>query len=159
MVSEEKDTQLRDLNKKLQALVAEEDHWLPNLANAAALLFNELENVNWAGFYLLKGEELILGPFQGLPACIRIKVGNGVCGSAVRDRKTYVVRDVHQFPGHIPCDEASKSEIVVPMYWRGDIIGVLDIDSPMKARFDETDETYLETFVEILMQQSNFDLI
>ncbi len=158
MVSKEKDRQLRDLNKKLQALVAEEDHWLPNLANAAALLFNELENVNWAGFYLLKGEELILGPFQGLPACIRIKVGNGVCGSAVRDRKTYVVPDVHQFPGHIPCDEASKSEIVVPMYWRGAIIGVLDIDSPMKARFDETDETYLETFVEILMQQSNFNL-
>jgi len=107
---EDKEKKLRQINQQLKALVSGEDDYLANLSNAAALLYNELEKVNWAGFYLMKEGELVLGPFQGLPACIRIKVGNGVCGSAVEDEKTYVVEDVHQFEGHIACDSASESE-------------------------------------------------
>ena len=149
---------LVQINQQLKGLIADETDWLANFSNASALLFNELEKVNWAGFYLMKDGELVLGPFQGLPACIRIKVGNGVCGSAVRDEKTYVVKDVHQFEGHIACDAASESEIVVPIYNQDKIIGVLDIDSPVKARFDQNDKKYLEKFVDILINGSNYDL-
>lgn len=154
----EKEKNLSQINQQLKALITDENDYLANLSNAAALLFNELENVNWAGFYLMKNGELVLGPFQGLPACIRIKVGSGVCGSAVKDKKTYVVEDVHQFEGHIACDSASESEIVVPLFADDRLVGVLDIDSPVKSRFDEIDKKYLEEFAKILTEDSEFQL-
>lgn len=120
------------------------------LSNATALLNQFLEDINWVGFYLWKDEQLSLGPFQGLPACVSIDYGKGVCGSAIKERKTQVVANVHEFPGHIACDTASKSEIVVPMFINKKPYGVLDIDSPIYNRFDEIDQKYLESFVEIL---------
>ena len=155
---ENKEKKLSQINQQLKAVLADENDYLANLSNAAALLFNELDKVNWAGFYLMKEEELVLGPFQGLPACIRIEVGNGVCGSAVKDQKTYVVDNVHHFEGHIACDSASKSEIVVPIYADDRIVGVLDIDSPVENRFDKKDKKYLEEFAEILSEESKFQL-
>ncbi|MDI3547528.1 MAG: L-methionine (R)-S-oxide reductase [Halanaerobiales bacterium] len=154
---EKKEEKLRLLNQKLRALIKGEKDWLANLANAAALLYNELEEINWAGFYLYRNNQLILGPFQGLPACIRIDLGRGVCGSAAADRKTYLVPDVHQFSGHIACDEASESELVVPMLDGDRLIGVMDIDSPVKERFDRLDRKYLEEFVGILIEGSDFN--
>jgi GAF domain-containing protein len=138
------------LNVKLEGLLASESNWLANLSNAAAHLFNNLETINWAGFYFLNEEELILGPFQGLTACTRIKIGKGVCGTAVAQKMTQLVPDVHLFPGHIACDGASNSEIVVPIIKDGYIYGVLDIDSPVKERFNEIDQKYLEAFVQKL---------
>lgn len=137
--------------KQLKALVEGETNVIANLANAAALLNQFLDNINWVGFYLAEGEELVLGPFQGLPACVRIPFGKGVCGTAAANKKTERVADVHQFPGHIACDAASQSEIVVPMIKDGHVLGVLDIDSPIKNRFDEIDQKYLEKFVDILV--------
>lgn len=137
--------------KQLKALVEGETNVIANLANAAALLNQFLDNINWVGFYLAEGEELVLGPFQGLPACVRIPFGKGVCGTAAANKKTERVADVHQFPGHIACDAASQSEIVVPMIKDGRVLGVLDIDSPIKNRFDEIDQKYLEKFVDILV--------
>ncbi|MFC4403652.1 GAF domain-containing protein [Gracilibacillus xinjiangensis] len=136
--------------KQLDALLQDEPDVIANLSNASALLNQFLDKVNWVGFYLWKDNELVLGPFQGLPACVRIKSGKGVCGTAVSEKKTQLVADVHQFPGHIACDAASQSEIVVPVLKDGEIFGVLDIDSPIKDRFDETDKRYLEQFVETL---------
>ncbi|WP_257352207.1 GAF domain-containing protein [Pseudalkalibacillus decolorationis] len=136
--------------KQLQALLEGETDRIANLANASALLNSFLENVNWVGFYLLQEDELVLGPFQGLPACVRIKVGRGVCGTAVQELKTMRIEDVHQFPGHIACDAASRSEIVIPIHKDGVTIGVLDIDSPDTARFDEVDQNYLEQFTDTL---------
>ena len=136
--------------KQLKALVQNEKDWLANSANAAALIFNTMEQINWAGFYLYKEEQLILGPFQGKPACIRIAMGKGVCGTSAQERKTIIVEDVHQFPGHIACDSASNSEVVVPIIKDNRLIGVLDIDSPIFNRFDEVDGRYLEQFAEIL---------
>ncbi|WLD92388.1 GAF domain-containing protein [Alkalihalobacillus sp. AL-G] len=136
--------------KQLNALLEGETDQIANLANASALLNTFLEDVNWVGFYLQRGNELVLGPFQGLPACVRIKVGKGVCGTAVKELKTMRIKDVHQFPGHIACDSASRSEIVVPIHKNGKTIGVLDIDSPSTSRFDEVDQKYLEQFVEVL---------
>lgn len=127
-----------------------EADWLADLSNAAALLFINLKQINWAGFYLNRGGELILGPFQGKPACVRIAMGSGVCGTAAETRKTLLVSDVHQFPGHIACDEASQSEIVIPIIYDGRLIGVLDIDSPIRERFNEEDQAGLERFVAIL---------
>jgi len=138
------------LCKLLDGLTRDVPHPIANLANASALLWQELPNLNWAGFYLLEGETLILGPFQGKPACIEIPVGKGVCGTAVKENRTLVVPDVHQFPGHIACDCASNSEIVVPIYKNGKIIGVLDIDSPQFDRFSEEDRLGLEAFVKTL---------
>ncbi|NMB38470.1 MAG: GAF domain-containing protein [Firmicutes bacterium] len=138
------------LNQNLAALLESETDWLANLANAAALLFYELENINWAGFYLLKDNELVLGPFQGKPACVRIAVGKGVCGSVAAERQTLVVPNVHQFPGHIACDPDSRSEIVVPIISRDTIRGVLDIDSPNYNRFDQVDKQGLEKYVKQL---------
>ena len=158
MLAIEKKETLTQVNEQLKALISNENDYIANLSNAAALLYNELEDVNWAGFYLMKKGELVLGPFQGLPACIRIKVGNGVCGSAVEDEKTYVVEDVHKFEGHIACDSASESEIVIPLYSDDRIVGVLDIDSPIKGRFDETDKKYLEKFAKILTEESKFQI-
>jgi len=142
----------KTLHQQLDALLEGEKNRIANLANASALLYQFLEDVNWAGFYLLEGDELILGPFQGLPACTRIPLGKGVCGTAAVRMETVRVEDVHQFPGHIACDAASRSEIVVPMIHEGQLVGVLDIDSPKLNRFDAVDQTYLERFVEVLMQ-------
>lgn len=125
-------------------------HRVANLANAAALLYHTLDGLNWAGFYLLNEDVLVLGPFQGKPACIEIPVGRGVCGTAVAEGKTQLVRDVHQFPGHIACDSASNSEIVVPICVEGRIVGVLDLDSPYVGHFTEEDQAGLEEFARIL---------
>ena len=116
------------------------------LANAASLLYNTLPQLNWAGFYIMKNDELLLGPFMGRPACVRIAAGRGVCGAAAASRRTVVVPDVHEFPGHIACDEASRSEIVVPLLIGGEIYGVLDIDSPVPSRFSDEDRAGLEEF-------------
>jgi L-methionine (R)-S-oxide reductase len=137
--------------QQLRALIEGESNFIANLANASALLNHFFEQINWVGFYLAENDELVLGPFQGLPACVRIPFGKGVCGTAAKNRKTIIVPDVHLFPGHIACDAASQSEIVVPMIKDENVIGVLDIDSPIKNRFDETDQKYLEKFVDAII--------
>ncbi|MDF4730708.1 GAF domain-containing protein, partial [Vibrio parahaemolyticus] len=129
-----------------------ESNVVANLSNASALLNQFLDRVNWVGFYVTEGNQLVLGPFQGMPACVRIPFGRGVCGVAAETKTTQLVADVHQFPGHIACDSASNSEIVVPIIKDGNVIGVLDIDSPEKNRFDEVDQRYLEKFVETLLK-------
>lgn len=139
------------LLNQLHALLDGEKDEIANLSNAAALLNQFLDQVNWVGFYLWKENELVLGPFQGLPACIRIPYGKGVCGTAVKEQSTQLVADVSLFPGHIACDSASKSEIVVPITINNEIYGVLDIDSPIVNRFDDTDQKYLESFVAVLI--------
>ena len=141
----------RHLHRELEALITGERDFIANLANSAALLYHSLPDLNWAGFYLLKDGELVVGPFQGKPACVRIALGKGVCGTAAERRTTQIVRDVHEFPGHIACDSASNSEIVVPMIGDGQLLGVLDLDSPSFARFDEQDRDGLETFVAKLL--------
>ncbi|MET0498418.1 MAG: GAF domain-containing protein [Steroidobacteraceae bacterium] len=142
-----------ELVQQLRALIADEPDRIANLANASALLFSMLPQLNWAGFYLLKEGELVVGPFQGKPACVRIAVGKGVCGTAALQRKTIIVADVHQFPGHIACDAASNSEIVVPIIsTAGELLGVLDLDSPVTERFDAEDQQGLERFVATLLQ-------
>ena len=138
------------LNQQLEAMVEGIPHKIANLANASALLYDTLENLNWAGFYLMEQGKLVLGPFQGKVACVEIAVGKGVCGTAVAQNETQLVPDVHAFPGHIACDCASNSEIVVPIRKNGQVIGVLDIDSPLFSRFSEDDRTGLEAFVRIL---------
>lgn len=138
------------LCKQLSALTQDIPYPISNLANASALLWQELDKLNWAGFYLMENGILVLGPFQGKPACIEIPVGKGVCGTAVAEQKTQLVPDVHQFPGHIACDSASNSEIVIPIYKNGEIFGVLDIDSPYLNRFTEEDRAGLEAFVRVL---------
>ena len=135
---------------ELQALTDGIPYETANLANASALLWDSLPNINWAGFYKMEDGALILGPCQGKPACIRIEVGKGVCGTAVIQNTTQRVDDVHAFPGHIACDSASNSEIVIPIRVKGDIWGVLDIDSPVFNRFSEADQAGLENFVAIL---------
>ena len=141
----------QQLADELRSLMAGEHDRIANLANSAALIYHSLPDLNWAGFYLLKQGELVVGPFQGKPACVRIALGKGVCGTAAVERKTQVVRDVNEFPGHIACDSASKSEIVVPMIRNGELLGVLDLDSPNLARFDEQDREGLEEFVRVLL--------
>lgn len=136
--------------KQLENLIQGVPYRTANLANASALLWQHLEDINWAGFYILEEDGLILGPFQGKPACILIPVGKGVCGTAAIEGKTQLVPDVHQFPGHIACDSASNSEIVVPLYKDGRLFGVLDIDSPLFNRFTEEDRQGLEQFARIL---------
>ena len=138
------------LLKQIHSLTEGEKDHIAILSNASALLNQFLHEVNWVGFYLWKADELVLGPFQGLPACIRIPYGKGVCGTAIEERKTQLVKDVTQFPGHIACDSASKSEIVVPILINDSIYGVLDIDSPITNRFDEIDQLYMEKFVRVL---------
>ena len=142
------------LNQQLSALVRGVPHRIANLANAAALLYHALDELNWAGFYLLEGDTLVLGPFQGRPACIEIAPGRGVCGTAVAEDKTQLVHDVHQFPGHIACDSASNSELVVPIHADGQVAGVLDLDSPRVGRFTEEDRAGLEAFVHILEKEA-----
>lgn len=138
------------LNQQLAALTDGVPYEIANLANAAALLWQTLPDINWAGFYLTRPEGLVLGPFQGKPACIFIPVGKGVCGTAVAENATQLVADVHAFPGHIACDCASNAEIVVPIRKSGEIYGVLDIDSPIKGRFSAADRVGLEDFVHTL---------
>ena len=146
-------TDYAKLCKQLKSLTDGVPHTISNLANASALLWDTLPDLNWAGFYVLEGDKLILGPFQGKTACIEIPVGKGVCGTAVSQGKTLVVDNVHEFAGHIACDSASNSEIVVPLYVNNTLFGVLDIDSPLFNRFTQQDRLGLEQFAEIL--QSN----
>jgi len=142
----------RALATQLQALLAHEHDLIANAANTAALLFNALPELNWAGFYFYRDGELVLGPFQGRPACVRIAMGRGVCGTAAERRATVVVPDVHAFPGHIACDTASRSEIVVPLRMAGDaLLGVLDIDSPLPGRFGDVDRDGLERLAAVFM--------
>jgi L-methionine (R)-S-oxide reductase len=149
----------QDLCERLVALLGDETNFIANAANTAALLFHSLEDVNWVGFYLVHGQELVLGPFQGQPACVRIPFGKGVCGAAAESGSTVAVPDVDKFPGHITCDPASRSEIVVPLITWGKLIGVLDIDSPTVNRFDEEDSEGLESVVSVLLSsQSTSDL-
>lgn len=148
-----------DLSASLGALLAGESDALANLANASAHLAQVLQRINWCGFYIARGEELVLGPFQGKPACVRIPIGKGVCGTAAVRRETLVVPDVSKFPGHIACDAASRSEIVVPIVENGSLRGVLDIDSPELARFDEEDREGLERFVKTLIPLVNWKMV
>lgn len=147
----------RMMQEQLKALLENERNVIANLANASALLNLSLGDINWVGFYLMKQGELLLGPFQGKPACIHIPVGKGVCGTAVLEGKTQVVPDVHDFPGHIACDSASRSEIVVPIKVNGEIIGVLDIDSPLPGRFDAVDQEGLEPIAFILAEGCDWE--
>ena len=143
----------RDLAKSLESLLEGETDPIANLANASGLLSEALEGINWCGFYLLRAGELVLGPFQGKPACVRIALGQGVCGTAAAKRQTLVVPDVEAFPGHIACDAASRSEIVVPMYTPdGALIGVWDVDSPVPARFDDDDRAGMEALVRVFLE-------
>ncbi|MFL6605917.1 MAG: GAF domain-containing protein [Steroidobacteraceae bacterium] len=151
-----KDADYASLADELNGLLAGEQDLVANAANTAALLFDALPDINWAGFYFLRAREgleseLVVGPFQGKPACVRIPLGKGVCGTAAATRKTVVVRDVHQFPGHIACDAASQSEIVVPLIKGDTLLGVLDIDSPSLARFDEADRQGIERLAAIFV--------
>lgn len=143
------------LNAQLAGLLSEERDWLANTANASALLFMELPDINWAGFYFLHDDELRVGPFQGKPACTRIPVGAGVCGTAVATGEAQLVEDVHEFPGHIACDAVSASEVVIPLYDGDRCLGVLDIDSPSVGRFSEQDLAGLKGFAEVLLQSSD----
>ena len=138
------------LSKSLESLLEGETDALANLANASGLLADALERINWCGFYLLRGDELVLGPFQGKPACVRIALGKGVCGTAAQRREALVVPDANAFPGHIACDAASRSEIVIPILQDGRLRGVLDVDSPETHRFDDEDRKGLEELVRIL---------
>ncbi|MBR3383158.1 MAG: GAF domain-containing protein [Clostridia bacterium] len=144
------------INAQLDSLTEGVPHGIANLANASALLFENLGGVNWAGFYFIEGDILVLGPFQGKPACIEIPMGSGVCGTAAAENRTLVVENVHEFPGHIACDCASNSEIVVPLRREGRVIGVLDIDSPEFGRFTEEDRIGLEGFARIIEERCGF---
>jgi L-methionine (R)-S-oxide reductase len=145
----------RELSAQLAALLTGERDGLANAANTAALLWQGLPDLNWAGFYFLRGGELVLGPFQGKVACVRIALGRGVCGTAAKQRATIVVPDVEKFPGHIACDHASRSEVVVPLVQNGKLIGVLDLDSPNLARFDDEDARGLADMMEIFLRGSD----
>lgn len=139
----------RQLAQQLEALLTGEDDMIANAANMSALIWQMMPDLNWAGLYLLKGEQLVLGPFQGKPACVRIPIGRGVCGAAVERKMSMLVEDVHAFPGHIACDAASRSELVVPIVRNGDIMGVIDLDSPLPARFDAADQAGIERLADI----------
>jgi GAF domain-containing protein len=156
-VPDSKADMYRGLARQLSALFEGERDALANAANMCALLYETLTAVNWAGFYFLKGSQLVLGPFQGKVACVRIPLGKGVCGTAALRRETLIVADVHEFPGHIACDLASRSEIVVPLLQDGKLKGVLDLDSPQLARFDDDDRHGLEAAVALLLQASDFN--
>ena len=138
--------------EQLRALLETERNPIANLANASSFLYNTMNQLNWLGFYLIDGDELILGPFQGKVACTRIRVGQGVCGNAVKLEKTMKIDDVHQFAGHIACDSASNSEVVVPLWKDNQIVGVLDVDSPYQARFSNQDVQFLEKAAKIIQE-------
>ncbi|HEY2836546.1 MAG TPA: GAF domain-containing protein [Rhizomicrobium sp.] len=143
-----------ELTRQLSGLLAGERDAIANAANTASLIFNTLPNLNWAGFYFLRGGELVLGPFQGKPACVRIPVGRGVCGAAVARRETLRVEDVEAFPDHIACDSASRSELVVPLIRDGQVLGVLDLDSPQPGRFTHADQAGIERIAALLLSAS-----
>jgi GAF domain-containing protein len=143
-----------ELAAQLSSMLADEKDYIANTANGSSLIYHSLPDLNWAGFYFVKQGELVLGPFQGRPACVRIALGRGVCGTAAQARETIVVPDVHAFAGHIACDSASNAEIVVPLIKEGTLLGVLDLDSPTGGRFDEADRAGLEKLVEIVVQGS-----
>jgi GAF domain-containing protein len=144
------------LAQQIKALAEDEPYFVPVLSNASALIYDNMENLNWAGFYLMDEGSLVLGPFQGKVACIRIPLGRGVCGTAAGEDKTMVVPNVHKFAGHIACDGASNSEIVIPIHRNGEVIGVLDIDSPIFDRFADEDQKGLEAFVRALEEVTDF---
>jgi len=143
-----------ELARQLSGLLAGEQDFIANAANTASLIFNTLPDLNWAGFYFLRGGELVLGPFQGKPACVRIPVGRGVCGAAVARRETLRVEDVNAFPDHIACDSASRSELVVPLIRDGQVLGVLDLDSPQPGRFTTADQTGMERIAALFLSAS-----
>ncbi len=145
--------------KKLQSLVEGESNFIANTSNFSALIFDEWQDLNWVGFYMYDGKELVLSAFQGKPACLRIPLGRGVCGTAFQNNETLIVEDVHEFPGHIACDAASNSEIVIPIQYDGNLIGVLDIDSPIKNRFSSEEGIVLEEMLEALIESSDIDKI
>ena len=147
------------LLEQLAAPLEGERDLVANAANTAALLFEHLAQVNWAGFYFARGQELVVGPFQGRPACVRIAWGKGVCGTAAAKGETIVVPDVHAFPGHIACDTASNSEIVVPLIHGGRVLGVLDLDSPVRGRFDDADRVGLEQVADLFVRSSNITAV
>jgi L-methionine (R)-S-oxide reductase len=149
--SADKAAQYRELAEQARGLLHGERDRIANAANFAALVFNALPDLNWAGFYFFDGAELVVGPFQGKPACVRIALGKGVCGTAAKTRQTQVVRDVDAFPGHIPCDSASRSEVVVPLYDGERLLGVWDVDSPQLARFDDEDRVGMERLASIFV--------
>jgi L-methionine (R)-S-oxide reductase len=151
----DKPTFYRELAEQVTALLGDERDAIANAANVSAYLFMSLPSVNWAGFYFLRDDELIVGPFQGKPACVRIEVGKGVCGTAAERRESILVTDVHEFPGHIVCDVDSRSELVVPLIKDGVLLGVLDLDSPETARFDEADRAGLEQIAAIYCRASD----
>ena len=144
------------LSKQIRSLAEDEPNFIPVMSNASALIYENFEDLNWAGFYIMNKGSLMLGPFQGKVACIRIPVGKGVCGTAVSENATQLVKDVHQFPGHIACDSASNSEIVVPIHAGDKVVAVLDIDSPSLSRFDEEDKEGFELFVKTLEEVTDF---
>jgi len=144
-----------DLALQAQGLFRGERDPIANAANLSSLIFTSLDDLNWSGFYFLKGEVLVLGPFQGRPACVRIDMGKGVCGTAAAKRETLVVKDVNQFPGHIACDVASQSEIVVPLIKDGNVVGVLDIDAPITGRFDAEDRKGIEHLAQLWLDASD----
>jgi GAF domain-containing protein len=152
-----KPTAYRELKAQLTALFADERDGLANTANAAAVLYHGLPGLNWAGFYFLRSGELVLGPFQGKVACVRIALGSGVCGTAAERRDAVIVPDVHAFPGHIACDANSRSEIVIPLIQHGRLLGVLDLDSPSLARFDDEDRIGLCAIVAVLLESSELN--
>ncbi|MFN3698470.1 MAG: GAF domain-containing protein [Pseudobdellovibrio sp.] len=148
-------------NKFYQTLIEElqyhlDQYWFTNLSQVSALLFDHLPRINWVGFYLYKDQELILGPYQGKPACMRIKVGRGVCGTSAEQKKTIIVANVDEFPGHIACDSASRSEIVVPLFLNDRLIGILDVDSPELDRFDQSDADGLRLLTDVVLNKTDF---
>ena len=149
-------TDYKLLAAQIKSLAEDEPNYIPVMANASALIYENMEDLNWAGFYIMNKGSLMLGPFQGKVACIRIELGKGVCGTAAQSDETQLVKDVHQFPGHIACDSASNSEIVVPIHSDGKVVAVLDIDSPSLSRFDENDKEGLERFVKALEETVDF---
>lgn len=156
-LSQDPETAYRLLISRTEALTADEPLVIPNLSNTAALLGESLSGINWAGFYLMRDDTLILGPFWGRPACIRIPMGKGVCGTAAAEDAVQCVEDVHAFPGHIACDSRSRSEIVIPIHFGGHVIGVLDIDSPDLARFGERDVCWLQKLVGVLESSCDWE--
>ena len=148
-----------ELAEAFSDLLSGERDWIANAANTAALIAMRIEHVNWVGFYFRQGDELVLGPFQGKPACVRIAIGRGVCGTAVQRGQTIVVPDVHQFPGHIACDAASNAEVVVPIVQEGHVVGVLDIDSPVLGRSDAADGAGLERIVAVFCQSTDLSAL
>jgi GAF domain-containing protein len=156
---ENKDQLYKFMNVKMIGLLSTETDWLANLSNASALIWLMIEDINWAGFYLHKNEKLVLGPFQGKPACVNIEIGKGVCGTAALEKKSQLVENVHDFPGHIACDNASNSELVIPIIIGDKVVGVLDIDSPVLGRFDEEDQLGLEKIVKTLIKYVDWDVI